>query len=181
MLPVCWNPVFPLLLLSWSVRGYIASSETVGAWVCVRLCMCVCVCVRHQRLWWSIKSSQTKSSLSPHALCIGITFHQVTEKPQRCLSLASILKAKQRRRCVILTATVELSTCYINKSCISQQERRQQQPVWWRSTHKKKKKKKWLNADRSGEYGSGERVQMRLDDTGSNFDLGEKFSLCWRI
>lgn len=104
------------------------------ALACVCLCMCVCAIAE---LWWSIKSSQTKSSLSPHALCIGITFHQVAEKPQRCLTLASILKAKQKRRCVILTATVELSTCYINKSRISQQERRQRQPVWWHSTHKK--------------------------------------------
>lgn len=38
------------------------------------------------------------------------------EKPQRCLTLASILKGKQRRRRAILTAAVELSTCYLNKS-----------------------------------------------------------------
>lgn len=129
MLAVCWIPVFPLLLLSWSVRGYIASSEAVGSGA--RVCAAA-------ELWWSIKSSQTKSSLSPHALCIGITFHQVAEKPQRCLTLASILKAKQRRRRVILTARVELSTCYINKSRVSQQGR-QRQPVWWRRIHKNTK------------------------------------------
>lgn len=94
-----------------------------------QICVSLSACERTaQELWWSIKSSQTKSSLSAHALCIGITFHQLAEKPQRCLTLASILKAKQRSSCGILTATVEQSTCYINKSRISQQER-WRQPV----------------------------------------------------
>lgn len=139
MLPVCYIPVFSSAPAS-LICERLHRIEWDG-WL-LRVCLCMCVCAAAE-LWWSIKSSQTKSSLSPHALCIGITFHQVTEKPQRCLSLASILKAKQRR-CVFLTATVELSTCYINKSCISQQERRQQQPVWWQHSHKKQ-----LNADSS--------------------------------
>lgn len=42
MLPVCYIPVFPLLLPSWSVRGYSASSETVGSGMCAPLSVCVC-------------------------------------------------------------------------------------------------------------------------------------------